>query len=115
MQIYPFKSSLIYKAVLIFLSVLTLSFGEENFQLPRISRDMAKRGQKIPLSKVKKGDLLFFKTSKRRRGINHVGLIVSVNRGIIKFIHSTTSKGVIVSTLTQKYWSNAFVKATRVL
>jgi cell wall-associated NlpC family hydrolase len=95
--------------------VIYVAFGEENFQLPRISRDMAKRGQKIPLSKVKKGDLLFFKTSKRRRGINHVGLIVSVNRGIIKFIHSTTSKGVIVSTLTQKYWNNAFVKATRVL
>ena len=91
-----------------------VSFGEENFQLPRVSRDMAKRGKKISLNRVKKGDLLFFKTSRRNR-INHVGLIISANKGVIRFIHSTTSRGVIVSTLSEKYWKKAFVKATNVL
>jgi len=42
-------------------------------------------------------------------------LVVSNVNGQIRFIHSTTSKGVIVSLLSQKYWSKAFVKATRVL
>jgi cell wall-associated NlpC family hydrolase len=95
--------------------VIFVAFGEENFQLPRISRDMAKRGKKISLKNVKKGDLLFFKTGKSRRRINHVGLITSVKSGYIYFIHATTSKGVIVSSLSQKYWKKAFVKATRVL
>lgn len=91
-----------------------VAFDKENFQLPRISRDMAKRGKKISLSKTKKGDLLFFKTSKGR-SINHVGLIISNKKGQIRFIHSTTSRGVIISLLSEKYWKKAFVKATKVL
>ncbi|ARV06555.1 glycoside hydrolase [Polaribacter sp. SA4-10] len=95
--------------------IIYVAFGSENVQLPRISRDMAKRGKKVSLSTTKKGDLLFFKTSKRGRGINHVGLVVSVNKGLIKFIHSTSSRGVIVSLLSEKYWKKAFVKATNIL
>ena len=95
--------------------VIYVAFGEENFQLPRVSREMAKEGKKIALKKVAKGDLLFFKTRKSYKNINHVGLVVSNVNGQIRFIHSTTSKGVIVSLLSQKYWAKAFVKATRVL
>ena len=95
--------------------IVYVSFLEENVQLPRISRDMAKTGQKIPLKKAQKGDLLFFKTSKKGRGINHVGLIVSVKNNKIRFIHSTTSRGVIISQLSEKYWKNAFVKAMKIL
>ena len=95
--------------------IIYVAFGKENVQLPRVSREMAKRGKKISLNKAKKGDLLFFRTNKSSRKINHVGLIVSVNNGQINFIHATTSKGVIVSNLAQKYWKNAFVKATKVL
>jgi len=95
--------------------VIYVAFGEENFQLPRVSREMAKEGKKIALKKVAKGDLLFFKTKKSYKNINHVGLVVSNKNGQIRFIHSTTSRGVIVSLLSQKYWAKAFVKATRVL
>jgi probable lipoprotein NlpC len=95
--------------------VIYVAFGQENIQLPRISREMAKRGRKISLNKVKKGDLLFFRTVNSRRRINHVGLITSIKNGQILFIHSTSSRGVIVSALSQKYWKNAFVKATSIL
>ena len=95
--------------------VVYVAFDSENVQLPRISRDMAKRGKKISLSKVKKGDLLFFRTSKSKRSINHVGLVVSHTKGQIKFVHATTSRGVIVSNLLEKYWKKAFVKATTIL
>ena len=95
--------------------VVYVAFGQESFKLPRVSRDMAKRGKKISLNKTQKGDLLFFQTNKSRRRINHVGLVVSNIKGQIRFIHATTSKGVIVSNLSQKYWKKAFVKATKVL
>lgn len=95
--------------------VIYVAYREENFQLPRVSSDMAKKGKKISLNKVQKGDLLFFRTSKKsRKKINHVGLIISNNKGQIRFIHSTSSRGVIVSSLSEKYWKNAFVKATTV-
>lgn len=95
--------------------IVYTAYGSQNILLPRVSRDMAKRGQKVSLRKVKKGDLVFFRTSKSRRGINHVGLVVSHKKGIIRFIHATSSRGVIVSSLSEKYWKNAFVKATNIL
>ena len=91
------------------------AFGEEDIQLPRVSRDMAKKGEKISLSEVNNGDLLFFATSKNRSRINHVGVVSEVKNGIIKFIHSTISEGVTESSLLQNYWKKAFVKATRIL
>jgi len=95
--------------------IVFVSFQKENIKLPRVSRNMAKQGKKISLSKARKGDLLFFRTNKSSNRINHVGLIVSVKNKQIKFIHSTSSRGVIISSLSQKYWKNAFVKATKVL
>ena len=94
--------------------VVYVAYGSQNVVLPRVSRDMAKRGKKISLHKVKKGDLVFFRTTRGRRGINHVGLVISHKKGIIRFIHSTSSRGVIVSSLSEKYWKKTFVKATTI-
>lgn len=92
------------------------SFKTHGIYLPRISRDIAKKGQEIALKRASKGDLLFFKTGKtKRNSINHVGLIVSVNSSAISFIHATTSKGVIISSLNESYWKNAFVEVRRIL
>ncbi|ULC60377.1 C40 family peptidase [Flaviramulus sp. BrNp1-15] len=91
------------------------SFRAYDVILPRISRDMAKRGDKISLKNVNKGDLLFFKTGNRRNSINHVGLIVSIRNNNIEFIHATTSNGVITSWLNETYWLNAFTEARRIL
>jgi len=95
--------------------LLYVSFGEHNVQLPRVSYHMAEEGKRVRINKVEKGDLLFFKTRKRARRINHVGMVVSVKDDEIKFIHASSSRGVIVSSLREGYWNNAFVKATRVL
>ncbi len=91
------------------------SFRANNVLLPRISRDMAKRGKKLLLKDVTKGDLLFFKTGNRRNSINHVGLIIAIKNNNIQFIHATTSKGVITSWLNENYWLKAFYEARRVL
>ncbi|MFD0991550.1 C40 family peptidase [Mariniflexile jejuense] len=91
------------------------SFRAFDIILPRISRDMAKQGEKITLKNTQEGDLLFFKTMNRRNDISHVGLVVSAENGDIEFIHSTTRAGVIVSKLSESYWDNAFVEARRML
>lgn len=95
--------------------LLYVSFGEHDVQLPRVSYAMAEKGKRIRVNKVVKGDLLFFKTKKRGKRINHVGMVVAVEDDEIKFIHSSSSRGVIVSSLREGYWNSAFVKATRVL
>lgn len=92
------------------------SFRAYDIILPRISRDIAKKGDKISLKKAQEGDLLFFRTSKTgRHRINHVGLVIKSKAGDITFIHATTRKGVIISKLSENYWKSAFVEARRVL
>ncbi len=95
--------------------LLYVAFGEHDIQLPRVSYQMAEEGRQIRVNNVEKGDLLFFRTSKRKKRINHVGMVVAVEGDEIKFIHASTSRGVIVSSLREGYWNYAFVKATRVL
>ncbi len=91
------------------------SFAKENITLPRISRDMAEQGSRVSLLKVEEGDLVFFQTNKSKNVINHVGLVVYNKSGVLKFIHSTTSRGVIISDISEAYWNDAFVQARRIL
>lgn len=92
-----------------------VSLKENEILFPRTSYQMALEGEKIRVEDVEKGDLLFFKTSKTGKRINHVGLVVDVDGDDIKFIHATTSRGVLVSSLREGYWNYAFVKAMRIL
>ncbi|GIZ15014.1 C40 family peptidase [Capnocytophaga catalasegens] len=89
------------------------SFLVADIELNRSSDGIALQGSDIELSEARIGDLLFFKTS-RKRAISHVGMIVEVGNSV-KFIHSSTTKGVIISDLKEPYWENAFVKAKRIL
>lgn len=92
-----------------------VSFKANDIILPRSSSALSKEGSKLSLKNVKKGDLLFFKTNKKKNAITHVGLIVDVKGNNIEFIHATTSRGVIISKLSENYWHNAFAEARRVL
>ena len=92
-----------------------VAFQKENIVLPRVSRDMAQRGKPIKNKDIDKGDLLFFRTSKSGKRINHVGLVTKVDGDDIYFIHATTSKGVLTSNLNERYWNSAYVMARRVL
>ncbi|SHK10232.1 C40 family peptidase [Chryseobacterium polytrichastri] len=90
-------------------------FEENDFNLPRRSSDQAEAGQKIDITEVKPGDLLFFATAGGSR-VSHVGIVHDISTdGEVKFIHASTSKGVIISSLNEKYWNKAYLHAQRVL
>lgn len=86
-----------------------------NIYLPRTTKELAKEGKRIPLRNIQKGDLVFFKTKKLRVKINHAGLVIAHDSEGIHFIHASTSKGVMISSLNEPYWSKAFAHARRVL
>lgn len=76
-------------------------FKKNGINIPRTSIKQSKYGKFVPRSKLKKGDLVFFDTSKKRKGyVNHVGIYL----GNGKFIHaSSAKKKVVVSTLSRFY------------
>lgn len=97
-------------------SGFTVKVFEENaYRLPRRSVDQAMIGEKVNVSKIRPGDLVFFATAGGSR-VSHVGIVHDVgDDGEIKFIHASTSKGVIISSLNEKYWNKAYLHAQRIL
>lgn len=90
------------------------TFNQIDFTLPRSSNQQAKIGTKVQKSQAQKGDLIFFATNGRGT-INHVGMITEIIGDEIKFIHSSTSLGVIVSSIKEAYYSKRFKQINRVL
>ena len=90
------------------------SFKTIDITLPRSSSEQASVGIKIDKISAQKGDLIFFATGGSSR-INHVGLITEVSENDIKFVHSSTSSGVIISSVTEDYYDKRFVQINRVI
>jgi len=82
--------------------------------LPRTSSEQSNFGIKVDKISAQKGDLIFFTTNGSSH-INHVGLITEVSENDIKFVHSSTSLGVIISSITEEYYSKRFVQINRVI
>jgi cell wall-associated NlpC family hydrolase len=78
-----------------------------NIKLPRATRHQINTGVDISRHSIQPGDLLFFKTGEK---IRHVGIYAGDNY----FLHASTSKGVIYSSLDNSYWANSYWKAKRV-
>jgi cell wall-associated NlpC family hydrolase len=94
--------------------LLFSTFKKFDITLPRSSHEMAKAGIQIDQGKAKKGDLIFFINRGQHR-INHVGMIVEVNGDEIKFIHSSTQGGVIISSLKESYYERTFKQINRII
>ncbi|MFD2543410.1 C40 family peptidase [Lacinutrix gracilariae] len=91
------------------------SFKKEAISLPRTTHDLSTTGNWIDLKEVKVGDLLFFATKKNSRKVNHVGIVTTARTGYVEFIHASTSRGVMISNLAERYWYLAYVQARRVM
>lgn len=90
------------------------TFKQFDITLPRSSNDMAKVGRKLDDDEIQKGDLIFFKTN-GRSVINHVGMVTEVTGDEIKFIHSSTQKGVIISSTKEPYYGRTFAQCNRII
>lgn len=92
---------------------VSTTFKSISVPLSRSSQEMATQGTKIDLEDVKVGDLLFFRTTRKSR-ISHVGMVVDID-GDIKFIHSSSKRGVVISSLSDEYYKKTFRMAKRVM
>jgi len=93
--------------------LLLASFRDINVNTPHGSEAMAHYGEIIPTQdSLQRGDLVFFvKTYSTKKVITHSGIYL----GEGKFIHTSSSKGVIVSNLFySKYWQDHFIFGTRI-
>ena len=93
---------------------VSTTFKAIDVPLSRSSQEMATQGKRIKLKNVRVGDLLFFKTLRHNR-ISHVGMVVDVQDGEVKFVHASSKRGVVISSLSENYYKKAFRMAKRVM
>lgn len=84
-------------------------FKQYDTKLPRTSNSQSKIGSKVDKDELRPGDLVFFNTN--GRGVSHAGIYV----GDGQFAHSSSSKGVRISKLSDTYYSKRYVTARRVV
>jgi len=89
----------------------TYVYKKNGIKLPRRAIAQSKYGKYIARKNLRKGDLIFFDTSKRRKGyVNHVGIYL----GNGKFIHaSSAKKKVVITSLNKKFYSQRYKGARR--
>ena len=94
--------------------LLVRSFESVGMKLPRTTSLQIDLGKKVSLKKSKDGDLVFFAFGKSKRKVTHVGLVSNrKNNSDIKFIHASSSKGVIETQLIRDYYLNRIRKIKR--
>ncbi|WP_291285329.1 peptidoglycan endopeptidase [Flavobacterium sp.] len=94
--------------------LMICTFNNFDIKLPRSSIEQSRIGVRVESEAAQKGDLIFFKTNGRRR-INHVGMVVEVTEGEIKFVHSSTHGGVMISSTKEPYYQRSFSQVNRIL
>jgi lipoprotein Spr len=77
--------------------------------LPRSSKEMQQTGSHVPLTQIRKGDLLFFRNG--RKHVDHVGMYLDNDR----FIHASSKLGVILSSINDDHYRSRFIEARRIL
>jgi probable lipoprotein NlpC len=96
--------------------LLLNSFRAINYALPRSSEAQSKIGKEVKMKELQPGDLVFFATGKKKREITHVGLVTDVKKkDNVKFIHASSSLGVVETNLYTEYYQKRFRKARRVI
>ncbi|HEY1680797.1 MAG TPA: C40 family peptidase [Candidatus Tumulicola sp.] len=83
-------------------------FGMAGIALPRTADAQYDVG-KPAVGGPRPGDLVFFQTY--TEGVSHVGIYL----GHGKFVHASSSHGVMVSQLSESYWSSRYLGAKRLV
>lgn len=81
-----------------------------NIRLARSTDGLLKESNKVSQRNLREGDLVFFTSRASRKRVAHVGIYLKNG----KFIHASTSKGVIVSSLSEKYYTQYWLCGGRV-
>jgi cell wall-associated NlpC family hydrolase len=81
-----------------------------NVGVPRTSASQYENSKRINKSELQEGDLVFFRTSGKKKVISHVGVYLRNN----KFVHASTSSGVTINDLDDNYYARTFAGCGRV-
>jgi len=77
--------------------------------VPRTSKEQYLESERIKKAQLAEGDLIFFHTRGKGKSVSHVGVYLRNN----KFIHASSSGGVMISDLDESYFKQRYVGSGR--
>ena len=90
------------------------SFNKQGIRVSRTVDLLRKEGKRISKDRAKAGDILFFRTTKKRK-LTHAGIVVGRKGGEPLFIHASSSRGVTISSLREGYWNKTYAQTRRLI
>jgi len=78
-----------------------------NTQIQRTTSELFKKINKTNKKNLREGDFVFFDISSKKN--SHVGIYLKNNR----FVHASSSRGVVISSLENPYYKKAYTKGGR--
>jgi len=91
-------------------------YSNFGYTVPRRSVEYSTIGKKVSLSSCKKADVILFTGSnKSKRVTGHVAIVVSNSGGVTKFIHASSSRGIVISDMKVKYYQDRILGVRRII
>ena len=84
-------------------SLIQQSYGKIGIKLPRTAQEQAKVGNKKGKGSIRPGDIVYFEFKQKREKWWHTGMVTYAEKGTIKFVHASSSRGVVEDTYNDYY------------
>ena len=84
-------------------SLIQQSYAKIGIKMPRTAQQQAKVGNRKGEGSVRPGDIVYFKFKQKGEKWWHTGMVTYVDHKKIKFIHASSSRGVVEDTYNDYY------------
>lgn len=89
-------------------------FNHFKISVPRTTVEFTNAGKEVSAQDSRPGDIILFTGSDPNSGVvGHMGIITENDNGVLKFVHASSSRGVMISGMIP-YFLLRFVKINRV-
>jgi probable lipoprotein NlpC len=91
------------------------SYAAAGIKIPRTAKEQSKYGKSKGWNEIRTGDVVTFKFKEKREKWWHSGIVTRVSGDQVKFVHASTSRGVVEDNLMSDYYKKNVKRIRRII
>jgi probable lipoprotein NlpC len=91
------------------------SYKAAGIKVPRNAKEQSKYGKSKGWNEIREGDVVTFKFKEKREKWWHAGIVTKVSSDQVRFVHASTSRGVIEDNLLSDYYKKNVKRIRRII